>query len=479
MPRASQSGLVRRILATVLLATVGVVGVAGSYAAGTWSVGFSADDMVDSLELESAVNEQIPAARPMPAVEVAALRIPTCSIATTLEAQELGSFAGIVVDPMTDEILFARNSAEALAPASVQKVLTAAAALTTLGPDTTFQTSTWVGNDAETLVLKAGGDLTLSATAAGTDSVYVGAAKLSDLAQQTIDALGATLPEGDKVTIRNLVIDASLWDSEDNWREAWASSARSNGYISRITPLQIDGDRFNPGGVMSQRSNDPIGRAASAFVSALRKAGNTARFVTITYSVTPPDATQVSSVSSRPVSELVNYMLKESDNTLAEMLGRHVSLAQGFGGTGDSIGEALLSSLSAVGLDQDALSLDDASGLSPENRITPDYVASLLAQIYRNEEVLSLMKAGFPVAGVDGSLDDRFDGPNEVLQGKVFAKTGSIQGVRSLAGWVMAEDGSDLVFAFFASGDVSDSARGALEAVVAGVYGCGSNLADF
>jgi D-alanyl-D-alanine carboxypeptidase/D-alanyl-D-alanine-endopeptidase (penicillin-binding protein 4) len=135
--------------------------------------------------------------------------------------------------------------------------------------------------------------------------------------------------------------------------------------------------------------------------------------------------------------------------------------------------------LSVLGLDQDALSLDDASGLSAENRITPDYVVSLLAQIYRNEEVLSFMKEGFPVAGVDGSLDDRFDGSNEALHGQVFAKTGSIQGVRSLAGWVTAEDGSDLVFAFFASGDVSDAARGALETVVAGVYGCGSNLADF
>jgi D-alanyl-D-alanine carboxypeptidase/D-alanyl-D-alanine-endopeptidase (penicillin-binding protein 4) len=195
--------------------------------------------------------------------------------------------------------------------------------------------------------------------------------------------------------------------------------------------------------------------------------------------VTPEDARPVASVSSRPVSELVTYMMKESDNTLAEMLGRHISLAQGFNGSGDSVGEALLSSLAHLGIPDDGIFLDDASGLSQDNQVTPEFITGVLSEVYRSDGDIGLLAEALPIGGVDGSLDDRFQGANAIAQGKVFAKTGSIQGTRSLAGWVTAEDGSDLVFAFFAHGEVSDEARGALEIVVVGAYSCGANLADF
>jgi len=175
----------------------------------------------------------------------------------------------------------------------------------------------------------------------------------------------------------------------------------------------------------------------------------------------------------------VTYMVKESDNTLAEMLGRQISLTLGFDGSGDSVDEALQASLSTLGIPNEGLYFDDASGLSGLTRVTPDFVASVLAEVYRSEGEIGLLAEGLPVAGVDGSLDDRFTGDNAVAQGRVLAKTGSIQGTRSLAGWVTAEDDTDVVFAFFATGEVSDDARTALESVVTGVYSCGANLADF
>jgi D-alanyl-D-alanine carboxypeptidase/D-alanyl-D-alanine-endopeptidase (penicillin-binding protein 4) len=61
----------------------------------------------------------------------------------------------------------------------------------------------------------------------------------------------------------------------------------------------------------------------------------------------------------------------------------------------------------------------------------------------------------------------------------VFAKTGSITGTRSLAGYIEAEDATDLAFAFFALGEVGDDTRTAIETLVTAVYSCGSNLADF
>ena len=100
-------------------------------------------------------------------------------------------------------------------------------------------------------------------------------------------------------------------------------------------------------------------------------------------------------------------------------------------------------------------------------------------EVFRSEGSIGLLVEALPIAGVDGSLDDRFGGENAVATSRVQAKTGSISGTRSLAGFIQGVDDSDFVFAFFATGTVDDDARTALETVVAGVYSCGANLADF
>ena len=254
MPQSPSTGKARTILGFVALGLTVVLGAGGAFGAGVATAGLSAEALADTVAVEPEITVESAPVREVPAVELAALRIPTCSVSPLLESPALGEFSGVVIDPVTNEVLLDRGMDTLLAPASVHKVLTGVAALATLGPGTTFQTSTLSTDDPEVLVLRAGGDLTLSATPEGSESVYVGAAKLADLAGQTIAALEASLPEDEDVTIRELVVDASLWDATDNWRDAWASSARTNGYISRITPLQIDGDHFNPSAVMGQRS---------------------------------------------------------------------------------------------------------------------------------------------------------------------------------------------------------------------------------
>jgi D-alanyl-D-alanine carboxypeptidase/D-alanyl-D-alanine-endopeptidase (penicillin-binding protein 4) len=479
MPRLVLARKTRRVVASVALGLTLALGALASFGLGHVSANLSAQPPLPALDSTVRYEASAEGQRELPDDALAALRIPTCSLSDSLQDPALGDFSGVVLDPVTNEVLLDRDIDELLAPASVQKIVTAAAALTTLGPDTTFTTSTWSTDAPEVLVLKAGGDLTLSTTSEGSESVYVGAAKVQDLAIQTVEAWEAVAPEGERMSIRKVIIDASLWDAEDSWRESWSPTARTNGYMSKITPLQIDGDRFAPSAVMGQRSNDPMGRAASAFVSALRQAGNSSGFVSVEYASAPDTTEELASVSSPPVSDLVRYMLKESDNTLAEMLGRHISLSLGLDGSGDSVGEALLFSLAPYGIASAGVALDDASGLSRVNRVSPRFVASLIAEISRSSTELAGVMEGLPVSGVDGSLDDRFTGDNAIAQGTVRAKTGSIQGVRSLAGTLTATDGGDLVFAFFASGEVSDDARSALETAVVGVYRCGANLADF
>ena len=417
--------------------------------------------------------------RATPATPPVVLRLRTCSVADAASDDDLAAFSGVVSDPVTGEILWSRSGDQAVTPASVAKIMTGAAALSVLGADTRLSTEVRTGTSPTSVVLVAGGDPTLSQLPKGSAGVYGEGPSLQALAEQTVAAIAATLAEGERVTISEVVIDVSLWDVEDNWDDSWAASARTNGYMSLVTPLQVDGDRRDPRVELSPRTQNPVGRAADAFVVALREAGNRARSVSVSYAPAAPESTVLARVESRPISELVSLMLKDSDNTLAEMLARHVSLSLGLGGGSESVPQALGGSLAGLGLDTEAVTIQDGSGLSALNRVTPASVAELLVQIYRSQGDLSLVVQGLPVAGVDGSLDNRFSAANAVAHERVFAKTGSITGTRSLAGYIEAEDTTDLAFAFFALGEVGDDTRTAIETLVTAVYSCGSNLADF
>ena len=148
--------------------------------------------------------------------------------------------------------------------------------------------------------------------------------------------------------------------------------------------------------------------------------------------------------------DLVERMLTASDNDLAEALGRHVAIAAGlpatFAGEAAATVAALEPLLSGLGVPGSALSLRDASGLSPLNRVQPAALARLLALAARDERFGAVL-SGLPVAGFDGTLEDRYrEGPTAVAAGQVRAKTGTLTGVSALAGVVRTRDGRLLAF---------------------------------
>lgn len=468
----------RRVLWTKTVAAVlgGVVVLAGSFGAGYAT---AEGDLGFAETQPPAEMLPQPSVRAAPETKPVALRLPTCSVADLAGDPGLQAFSGVVVDPITNEVVFSRNSGERVTPASVMKLVTAAAALVVLGPERRFTTTVVSSEDPERVVLVGGGDSTLSQLTDGEESVYVGAPTLQELAERTVAALAAGLPEGEKVVITEVIVDATLWPGSDEWDASWSPDASRNGFISRVSALQVDGDRQNPRVELSPRTNQPAQRAGEAFVAALRAAGNAGRFVRVSSGQASPASTMLASVDSQPVSELVRYMVKESDNTLAEMLARHVSLDEGQSGTSGSLSEVIPLALMGLGLPVEDIAVRDGSGLSSLNHVTPHYVALLLAEVLRGEGPLEVLSTSLPIAGVDGSLEKRFLGANAAIHGQVHAKTGSISGVRSLAGYVSAGDSTELAFAFFSLGEVDDATRNFLENLVGGVHACGGNLGDF
>lgn len=412
--------------------------------------------------------------RPVPTGELVASRLRTCSVAGPAGDPRLMSLYGRV-ESYEGEVLFDRGGDSPQRTASVLKILTAAAALTVLGPDFRITTSVYASPTPGTIVLIGRGDATLSQLPAGSESVYRGAPKLDDLATQTLANFGGA-------EITSIVLDANYWSAADKWDSSWKRSEQTRGYHSEVTALQVDGDRANPAAQDSPRGTDPIGRAGQLFLEALREAdteGIVADNVTFSSGSALSGQAVLGEVQSQPVSVLIDYMLRVSDNTLAEMLARIASKEGALDGSASSLQRSMVSALTTLGVSSTGLVIRDGSGLSDLNAVPASTINDVVRKVIAREGNLTYIEAGLPVAGQSGTLAGRFTGDNSIARGAVVAKTGWIDTSYSLGGYVTAADGSLLLFTFYAIGEgIQSDARAALDTLTTAVYSCGDNLSN-
>jgi D-alanyl-D-alanine carboxypeptidase/D-alanyl-D-alanine-endopeptidase (penicillin-binding protein 4) len=270
-----------------------------------------------------------------------------------------------------------------------------------------------------------------------------------------------------------------MWDSGDSWDDSWNRKEQYDGYQAEVTALMVDGDRDDPFSLVSSRSDDPINRATSAFLDAL-DADNPA--VT---TGSAASSTVLGQVQSATVSTLLDFMLLNSDNVLAENLARTVSVQTGLDGSAASLAQAIPSALAKYGVPTQGLGIRDGSGLSALNGVPPKYVAELMTQIRGEGNDLGIILRALPVAGVSGTLSGRFTGDNAAAQGQVYAKTGWLDDEYALAGLINAADGTPLSFAFYAirpgvglDSDSGDAAKYALDTLATAAFRCGNNTSN-
>jgi D-alanyl-D-alanine carboxypeptidase/D-alanyl-D-alanine-endopeptidase (penicillin-binding protein 4) len=190
----------------------------------------------------------------------------------------------------------------------------------------------------------------------------------------------------------------------------------------------------------------------------------------------PASAIEVGRVESATVGDLVQRMLTESDDELAESLG-HLVGGQALGQPTFAGGaKATVAALAALGLDTHGLTLADASGLSRRNRIPVRVLGDVLGDVVVGAHpVLGSIAPGLAVAGLTGTLADRFaSAATRPGRGFVHAKTGTLTGVVGLAGTVLDADGRVLVFAML-DDDVRSipSTRETIDVIASRLAGCG------
>lgn len=470
-PRHSSSAT-RRVLGAVLVLVLAVAGAAVltgradplvSRAQARWDDWFGPDpdprtepaevEPPDGLELPEVTPPAPPARALGPSgVSPSAVRR---ALAGPLSAPVLGRRVGVAVSGLDGPVAWS-SGPDALVPASTTKLLTSLTALSTIDPRATFATSTVL--DGSRVVLVGGGDPLLERRPTP------GRADLATLARSTAAALSSQ----DRSTVR-LAYDDSLF-SGPAWNPTWPVTYRD--VIAPITALMSDDGRPASG---FGRVADPSLETATTFAALLR-----ARGVRVlgapTPAPAPASASALASVESAPVASLVDQLLQVSDNETAEVLLRQVGVATV--GTGSTA--AGLAGVREVLEERDVplpVRQRDGSGLSRDNLVPPATLAGILQAVARSaaDDPARALLPGLPVAGFSGSLALRFDDVPAAAVGRVRAKTGTLRGVRSLAGVVVGRDGTPMVFALMAdriTGDRDEEAEAALDRAAAALATC-------
>ncbi|MFH9553188.1 D-alanyl-D-alanine carboxypeptidase/D-alanyl-D-alanine-endopeptidase [Streptomyces sp. NPDC051445] len=361
----------------------------------------------------------------------------------------------VVVDVATGKRLYGAGADEALTPASTTKIATAVAALSAMGGEHRLTTRTALEPGTKEVVLVGGGDPTLTARAE-----TGGWADLRTLAGRTATALKKR-----GLTRVTLSYDTTLYAGTR------VHPIGANPNLAPVTALSADEGRTDDSvSGPTARVSDPAADATRTFAEFLADAGIK------TSSPGPSKATKraesLATVSSPPLSVLVERMLTNSDNDIAEALARQTAVATGVRADFAGGGKAVQAQLKKLGLPLTGVRIKDGSGLDRQDRLTADLLTALLVKAGDAARPdLRPVLTGLPVAGFTGTLTSRY---TEGAAGVVRAKTGTLSGVNTLAGTVVDQDGRLLAFALLASGTTDPAAaQAALDRAATALAGCG------
>ncbi len=322
-----------------------------------------------------------------------------------------------VYDITADSMLFGYGMRQTLRPASTEKLLTSITALDLLGGSYRFATSLYVDGEVKDSVLYG--------------NVYIKGGMDPAFGHDDMRAFASSLAErGVRRIEGGIYADVSFKDTL-KWGSGWCWDDG----LERLTPLLYNGkDCFMPE-FFNALAEDSI-----------KSSG------TFTYAKMPPVGDVFCLVTRyHTIDQILMPMLKESDNIYGE------SLFYQFGSeTHDEYATAEMSAakirglINRLGLDASRYRIADGSGLSLYNYGSPELLVSMLRYAKSRSGIFDHLYFALPIAGVDGTLARRMIGTT--AEGNVYAKTGTVAGVSTLAGYAWSSEMHLLAFAIMNQG---------------------------
>ncbi|MBB6398114.1 D-alanyl-D-alanine carboxypeptidase/D-alanyl-D-alanine-endopeptidase (penicillin-binding protein 4) [Actinomadura coerulea] len=378
----------------------------------------------------------------------------------------------VVVDAETRRPLYELRAGQPATPASTTKLATSVAALASAGPAHRITTRV-VRGAGDGIILVGGGDPTLTALPPRAGAGHPPYASLADLARQTAMALKASGAGQAGAGQVRVDYDASAYQGPRT-AAGWKPNYLPDGEVAPVSALTVDEGRVAPSDPSRKtRVSDPPAAAAREFARLLSKNGVGARAGRST--VAQKEAVQLGAVQSPPMSALVEHLLTDSDNDVAEAVARQVAIKLGRPATFADAAQAVRQVLAGLGV-AEGVSVNDGSGLSPLNRISPIALARIVSLAAGGDHPeLRPVITGLPIAGFSGTLSPpRYTvAASQGGAGMVRAKTGTLAGVSTLAGLAYDADGRLLAFAFMAGDGKGPVDPGKLDQLAAAVATCG------
>lgn len=389
-------------------------------------------------------------------------------ITALVESEGTGNFS-VAIAAADGTIAAERNLDTEREPASTTKTLTAFAAVHTLEMSGTLDTEVYLAHadTSPTIVLQGHGDMLLG-EGQNDPSHINGRAGLATLAQNTVQSLRQ---RGiDQVA---LAVDDSLF-GDDNTSTALEQNNDGNAMYTPLSSMAVDGGRMRYGLTADPDaftdyptlSRTTASDAAQTFRSLLTQQGIT---VTDSSGTSGTEASaRIAKVSSAPLNEVMAFMLRHSDNTLAELFARLTALKLGLGNSMDADIQAVVQVLRANDIPTDGLHLTSCSGLAAGTRLRIPTLLAVQRSLVGLDDGGAAEIEGLSVPGLTGTARNR--AANDDIKGLARVKTGSLGGVRALVGNVSREHGGVLLFAVIVNDSSNElAANNAIDDFMAGL----------
>ncbi len=410
------------------------------------------------------------------------------------EAKSNGKLGVLVKSLSTDKKILEHNSNKLFTPASNQKIITSATALSLLGSDYRFKTEFYSGGGIIDGVLYGG--------------LYVKGYGDPTTTTQHLNSIVYELKKlGVKEIRGGITVDDSYFD-DVRYGKGWKAEWKGDFYSPPISALTLNHNTFEikvyptKSGRVPAVELDPKGTNINIINKAItnsKKGGLTAKwleegktimlqgrisprssFYSLKIPISSPDIYTGSALRrilvdagirvngfvgrgkvpkwaklfythlSDPLNSIITEYNKNSVNIIGEniikTLGAEFISAAGSWEKGAQVISAFLNRLGI----KDEFEIVDGSGLSPLNRVTPHAITEVLRYAYKNKLIGFQFLSSLPIAGVDGTLKERFK--SSEVEGRVLAKTGYLNNVRALSGYVFTKSGDVLVFSILANG---------------------------
>lgn len=366
----------------------------------------------DSVQADTIAVDTVPSSLPWPQ----SLQARLDTIVKKAEILKTSQMGFLVYDLTADSVLYAYNEKQTLRPASTMKLITAITALDKLGGAYLYKTRLCYTGEIEDSTGVLNGD------------IYCIGGMDPKFGRDDLRAFVRSIREAGIDTIRgNLYADRSMKDA-DLLGEGWCWDD-DNPVLSPLVYSRKD--------KLMERLADAI-EEAGIFIDGEISVRNC------------PDNAKELCVRTHTIEQILHRMMKDSDNLYAESMYYQIGLSQGRPATAKKARAVENALIKKMKMQNVPYRLADGSGLSLYNYVSAEMEVAFLRYAFANADIYGYLYSALPIAAVDGTLEKRMHKTSAARN--VHAKTGTLTGISSLAGYCTAGNGHELCFAIINQG---------------------------